>query len=222
MRQTVVILMLVFSGMLLFADNGEISELIEFLGDDEWRVRVCAEAALLNHGCDAVAELKEALNSSDEEVRYRAEELLRRIGHIEMEDLKSFLSEQMVYDSRCGSYRPVALCGDLVFQGRCRHGLAHLIEHLRRRSRAKPGIVLKAPPIAEGYTDAYLYFINRGEDGWVSLRLDFKVKVYKRAFGKSNWSVIRDFKDTSVGTLVYMKKGESVIHRVRVNYSGGC
>jgi hypothetical protein len=67
----------------------EIENLIKLLGDDDWETREDATKKLISIGRPAVSLVKEALNSSDPEVRMRAEYILKNEqplterGHVE-------------------------------------------------------------------------------------------------------------------------------------------
>ncbi len=54
-------------------------ELVQQLGAGDYRVRQAAEAELLSRGVASAADVREALNAPNAEVRYRAERLIRRL-----------------------------------------------------------------------------------------------------------------------------------------------
>ncbi|MFH1226501.1 MAG: LamG-like jellyroll fold domain-containing protein [Planctomycetota bacterium] len=62
--------------------NKEIEELIEKLGDNNWRIREHASKKLAEIGRPAVKRLKEALNHQDLEIKLRADRILSQIGDL--------------------------------------------------------------------------------------------------------------------------------------------
>jgi len=203
------------------ADESEIKELVRLLGDEEWRVRVAAEAALLRHNCDAYEALKEALESDDEETRYRAEFLLKRIGHLGREDVERMVSGCPAFCSYSPSPRHWGRRGvwtgeylyEEMLDRRCRHAIRYFIENIERKSKARPRLTIETPETVEEQPFVTLRIVNDGNDGWISMRFRLLLRITRRRYGQNCWKVFweegKDAVSSGSFPLLYLRNRDT-------------